>query len=279
MESQSYYRLLGVSDNICRMDTPLCVNCAGLCVMRQPFISHFPTGREDFYLQYMVDGEMDILLDGKLGILRPGEAVLHFPHTEYWYAMRGEQPVAYYWAHFTGSLAETLVKKCRFANQKPLNVGVHGSIAVRFESVFRDFIERDACFEVAACAGVVALLTEIARRAETGGRAPVDDERISRAIAHLHRSYSQPVSVNEMAAHAHLSSSRFRRLFHQRTGFSPLEYLTRLRLNHASQLMAETALSIAEIARAVGYEDPLYFSRLFRRKMGVSPTEFRQSKA
>ena len=88
-----------------------------------------------------------------------------------------------------------------------------------------------------------------------------------------------PVSVNEMAAHAHLSSSRFRRLFHQRTGFSPLEYLTRLRLNHASQLMAETALSIAEIARAVGYEDPLYFSRLFRRKMGVSPTEFRQSKA
>ena len=68
-------------------------------------------------------------------------------------------------------------------------------------------------------------------------------------------------------------------LFHQRTGFSPLEYLTRLRLNHASQLMAETALSIAEIARAVGYEDPLYFSRLFRRKMGVSPTEFRQSKA
>lgn len=92
MESQSYYRLLGVSDNICRMDTPLCVNCAGLCVMRQPFISHFPTGREDFYLQYMVDGEMDILLDGKLGILRPGEAVLHFPHTEYWYAMRGEQP-------------------------------------------------------------------------------------------------------------------------------------------------------------------------------------------
>lgn len=111
MESQSYYRLLGVSDNICRMDTPLCVNCAGLCVMRQPFISHFPTGREDFYLQYMVDGEMDILLDGKLGILRPGEAVLHFPHTKYWYAMRGEQPVAYYWAHFTGSLAETLVEK------------------------------------------------------------------------------------------------------------------------------------------------------------------------
>ena len=132
---------------------------------------------------------------------------------------------------------------------------------------------------MAACAGVVALLTEIARRAEIGGRAPVDDERISRAIAHLHRSYSQPVSVDEMAAHAHLSSSRFRRLFHQRTGFSPLEYLTRLRLNHASQLMAETALSIAEIARAVGYEDPLYFSRLFRRKMGVSPTEFRQSKA
>ena len=144
MESQSYYRLLGVSDNICGMDTPLCVNCAGLCVMRQPFISHFPTGREDFYLQYMVDGEMDILLDGKLGILRPGEAVLHFPHTEYWYAMRGEQPVAYYWAHFTGSLAETLVEKCRFANQKPLNVGVHGSVAVRFESVFRDFIDRDA---------------------------------------------------------------------------------------------------------------------------------------
>ena len=279
METQSYYRLLGANDNICRMDTPLCVNCAGVCVMRQPFASHALLGREDFYLQYMASGEMDMELGGVQAVLRPGEAVLHFPHTAYRYAMRGESTVVYYWVHFTGFCAESIARQCGFANQEPVHAGAHGSITVRFESLFRDFVERDACFELSACAGVLALLAEIARRARMDGGAGAADERVSRSIAYMHRAYGQPLSVAEMAAHVHLSESRFRHLFHQRTWLAPMEYLIQLRLSHARRLMAETALSIAEIARAVGYEDPFYFSRLFRQKMGAPPTEFRRSGA
>ena len=106
------------------------------------------------------------------------------------------------------------------------------------------------------------------------GGAGAADERVSRSIAYMHRAYGQPLSVAEMAAHVHLSESRFRHLFHQRTGLAPMEYLIQLRLSHARRLMAETALSIAEIARAVGYEDPFYFSRLFRQKMARRPRSF-----
>ena len=276
MESQSYYRVLGASDNVCRTDTPLCVNCAGVCVMPKPFVSRSAVGREDFYLQYLVGGEMDILERGERSVLRPGQAILHYPHRAYQYGTRGGGAVEYYWIHFTGTSARALVERCGIEDQQAADVGVHASITGRFESIFRDLMERDSCFELSACAGLMALLAEMVRRRESACAPRAADDRISRAIAHLHRAYNQPLRVEEIALRAHLSESRFRRLFRQRTGLPPMEYLTRLRLSHAGELMAETSLSVAEIARAVGYEDPLYFSRLFRQKTGASPTEFRE---
>ena len=75
-------------------------------------------------------------LGGVQAVLRPGEAVLHFPHTAYRYAMRGESTVVYYWVHFTGFCAESIARQCGFANQEPVHAGAHGSITVRFESLF-----------------------------------------------------------------------------------------------------------------------------------------------
>ena len=79
-----------------------------------------------------------------------------------------------------------------------------------------------------------------------------------------------------MAELAHLSPSRFRALFREATGLSPLDYLLVLRLNHARQLMLQTGSSIGEVARAVGYEDQLYFSRIFKKRTGLSPSAYRR---
>ena len=108
-----------------------------------------------------------------------------------------------------------------------------------------------------------------------GGRSGAGG-RIRRALIYIHQNYEKEISVPFLAELAHLSPSRFRALFREATGLSPLDYLLVLRLNHARQLMLQTGSSIGEVARAVGYEDQLYFSRIFKKRTGLSPSAYRR---
>ena len=86
---------------------------------------------------------------------------------------------------------------------------------------------------------------------------------------------SEPLRVGVLAAMTNLSSSRYTALFRQSTGHSPLEYLIRLRMQRAVELLSTTALPIKVISSQVGWPDPLYFSRVFHSLHGHSPTEHR----
>jgi AraC-like DNA-binding protein len=81
------------------------------------------------------------------------------------------------------------------------------------------------------------------------------------------------VSIEALAAEAGVSADHLRELFRKRYGARPVEYRTGLRLAKARDLLAGTAHNVGEIARRVGYADPLYFSRVFKRRFGLSPIE------
>ena len=79
-----------------------------------------------------------------------------------------------------------------------------------------------------------------------------------------------------MAALASLSRSRYVDLFKQQTGYAPIDYFIRLRMHRACQLLDTTALSIKAVATELGYEDPLYFTRVFRAVVEMAPTAYRR---
>ena len=81
----------------------------------------------------------------------------------------------------------------------------------------------------------------------------------------------------DLAQRVHLSPSHFSALFKKATGLSVMEYLQRLRLARARELLTTTDASIRQVSTQVGYVDPLYFSRVFRRANGVSASEFRST--
>lgn len=277
-EDQAYYLALNVEDNnIHRMDKELIPNCAGLCVLPQPFANRSPMGREDFYLQYLYKGEMDLWLDGKPEIMRPGDAILYYPHTPYQYAMRGEEEVQYYWLHFTGSGAADLVTRCQLPNATLMPIGISTTIMLEFQEIFREFIIRDGCFEDSAAARLTAVCVEISRRAHPGNNPTETDSRIYHALAFIHKNYAHDLTIEELASLEHLSVSRFRSLFKARTGLSPMDYVITLRMNHARRLMTQTDLAVREIAEAVGYPDQLYFSRLFKKRTGFPPSTYRRN--
>jgi len=94
---------------------------------------------------------------------------------------------------------------------------------------------------------------------------------INEAIQWMHDHFDQPASVLDLATRFGCSEGYFFRIFKRQTGKTPITYLTEIRVQHAMDALRNTTMTIDKIARLVGYRDPLYFSRVFRKVTGRSP--------
>jgi AraC-like DNA-binding protein len=84
------------------------------------------------------------------------------------------------------------------------------------------------------------------------------------------------ITVPDLAKKASLSPQGFRKVFKEVTGMTPLDYINAIRIKRAIEYMKDGNLTVSEIAEKIGIEDTNYFSRLFRKKTGYSPTEFKK---
>jgi transcriptional regulator GlxA family with amidase domain len=102
------------------------------------------------------------------------------------------------------------------------------------------------------------------------------DAAISRIQAWLVDNYATPNPVSAMIVRSGLSVRSFKRRFSAATGYTPVEYVQALRIEEAKQMLEREAVTIEEISASVGYEDPTFFRRLFKRRAGVTPAQYRQ---
>lgn len=143
--------------------------------------------------------------------------------------------------------------------------------------------EREAGQEVAISAlveqTVIHLLRRYAnvRRSDSLelSRAGLVDRRIRRAVELMHARMDEELPLEELAAAAYLSPFHFSRLFKKLTGASPHAYLATLRAERAQRLLAETDLTITEVAARVGYSSSSHFTKAFRQATGLTPRAFR----
>ena len=102
--------------------------------------------------------------------------------------------------------------------------------------------------------------------------------KVERSIAYMADHINQPLQVATLAALANVSPSHFFALFKQRTGCPPMDYFTRLRMRHACRMLGSTSASVKEVAAALGYDDPFYFSRVFKSIHQVPPSRYRTAR-
>ena len=275
MNSQSFYRLQDAHDCDIRItDRELVVNCTGVIALAHPFTTWRPCGRQDYYLMYMIEGELDLPLLQQ--VIRPGQLLLFAPGAETKNVKSDSQDMAYYWMHISGRGVAALLEACSLEPGRVYDAGVSQAVLDDFHHLFDNFLYRDAYLEpaAAALAGqiLVKLRRSINRRQLT--KHELSPERISRSLALIHQQYSRSISVRELADLEHLSVSRYAALFRACMGLSPQAYIIRMRLDMAMELLQRTDLSVKQIAQTVGYADQLYFSRLFRSRCGVPPSRF-----
>jgi transcriptional regulator GlxA family with amidase domain len=103
-----------------------------------------------------------------------------------------------------------------------------------------------------------------------------NDAVIARAQAWIADNYSRENPVATMVARSGLAERTFNRRFRVATGYSPIDYVQTLRIEEAKQLLETTGTGVESISSEIGYADPTYFRRLFRRRTGVTPARYRQ---
>lgn len=151
----------------------------------------------------------------------------------------------------------------------------------------RDWVEVVAVFErlVVTVTGGQELAAELGMclleqililcRRATGGDGARLDPRIAHAVEWLAAHYPQRIDLAELAAACGMSPSRLSHRFREQMGVAPMRYLERLRIDRAREQLAMSGRSITEIAAAVGFADPDWFARVFKRRTGAAPRAFR----
>jgi AraC-like DNA-binding protein len=111
---------------------------------------------------------------------------------------------------------------------------------------------------------------------ETDRAADAAHEQVLRVRAHLDEHYAEPIDLRRIARRFGFSFTTFRRQWERHIDTSPARYVQELRMKQACRMLCETSLPIADIALTLGYGDPLYFSKAFRRYAGTAAREYRR---
>ena len=122
---------------------------------------------------------------------------------------------------------------------------------------------------------IITLLRRHSRPWESSG-STVAGHRVSRALEFIEENFSDPITIEDIVGHSQVSRRHFFRLFEQAVGMAPMEYLKKLRLQKAASMLLTTKASVTQVAFACGFNDSNYFSSLYHKEFGNSPSQFKK---
>ena len=280
MSSLSYYstqsnEISGI--NRCSLESseyPLIVNCAGNFKTPFVFSTSNPSGRKDFYIMMIQKGELEIPMDEKKITAGPGSVIIFPPNYPYSYSYPGGEPLEYLWVHFTGSYATSLLEECGFSHLPFFATAKSDRrVSDKFSKLFEAFeAKRRLQRQELAC-----ILEQIILSVSNNIFSADDSGTLEKSIRYIRSSYNKKLSVPELAAMENLSNSRYIALFNEYMGMPPSSYIIGLRISAACELLRNTDMSIKQIGILVGYSDPHFFSKLFKKHVGMSPKDYKQN--
>lgn len=238
-----------------------------------------PKGRVDWQLIYIAAGEGHFLFDGEEVIVPAGNMVLFQPKQEQHYYFLGKDRSQYWFVHFTGRQVKNVLRRFEIPlDRYVLNTGISFEYEELFRQMRDELLECAWNYEEMLTWLLQALLLKMHRRMcedVTKESGFVRDE-IEHAKEFFRTHYNEDISIEQYAASRNMSTSWFGKSFSAAVGKSPKQFLLDLRILNAQILLETSDATVNEIARIVGYENPMYFSRLFRKAKGLSPTTYRK---
>lgn len=189
-----------------------------------------------------------------------------------------KNPWSIYWIHFSGKLDNQLFQRFMSDNQlQPRTVHYdHQKIEI-FKQVF-ELLEEGYTERTMEMVNLNLLyIVSLFIYPEEAGTKNSDYNAARNSISFMGDNIDRMITINELANQQHISISHYSRVFKRYTGQSPIQYFMKLKIQTSCQSLCFTNKSIKEISSFLGFEDPFYFSRLFKTIMGVSPRQYRKA--
>lgn len=255
------------------------VHCAGRyrLIHKESFKTERPNGANNYQLLYIANGKARFQIQGKMHMLEEGNCVLYHPVDQQYYYYYLEENPDIYWVHFSCKEGNEFLKKTGFGKENIYYVGAHNSYVKLFDTIISELQLKRPFFEEQLQFLVQELLLKMGRnqiREKTIFESY--NKEVEESLRLFHLAPEREFTIKEFTKERGLNYYRFIDTFTHYVGISPRQYIINIRMTIAKDLLMNSMFQISEVARLIGYENPLYFSRLFKKTWGVSPTEFRE---
>ena len=242
-----------------------------------PLHSWGPAVRDHYLIHCIVSGHGTFASQGKQYRLSAGDGFVVVPERIVSYAADRDDPWEYCWVGFNGSDAKRLMEQTGLLGREPVfHCGDR-----RLEKLLADICDLTGSDPGSETRMESALLMFLAELMDRFGKPAVPRENgyeyVQKAIKYIDYNYSMNISIGDVAASAGISRSHLYRLFVQHISIPPNEYLVRYRVNKAAALLETGKLTVGETAYSTGFSDQLYFSRVFKKYMGMPPSRYMEA--
>ena len=259
---------------------PLVVgSCGTYRLKKRPMLpTYWKKGRRDYQILYVASGKAHFWFNGIEEIVDSGHMVLYKPKEVQKYVYYVEDHPEVFWIHFTGYDVKNILEYHGISlNQHVFYSGTLPEYKMSFRKIIRELQQCEYGYEDYIASLFNNILLLVSRQQQNGENYTVTiPEEIEMAVSYFNENYNTKISVAQYAESLHISTNWFIRNFKQHMKISPAQYLLSLRMVNAQSLLENTDYSVGEIAEIVGYDNQLYFSRVFKKEYGISPAQYRK---
>jgi AraC-like DNA-binding protein len=250
------------------------------------FVKGFSEGRgrilKEYQLVYITKGRGSfrwILGDDNERVepVEAGSVLLLFPGVWHSYAPDPDVGWDEYWVGFQGKVPESIREKGLLDVKHPVaRVGLHDDLLADFRNIFDIIEEEPPAFQMILGGLVLKMLGRTVSLVQGSGIATGAEKAVRIAKIHFQEQLAGQLDLESILNRVDMSYSAFQRVFKIYTGLSPYQYYLQMKIHEACRLLLENNFSVKEIAYQLSFDNPYYFSRLFKKKTGLTPTEWQR---
>ncbi len=233
-------------------------------------------GRVDYQIIYLLKGKGYYNFGKGTVEIPEGNLIVFQPGQPQNYEYHFKDFTELYWLHFSGNSVRELLGKCNLLGKQAYYTGVLSPCIELFKKIINEVQIKKPMFQSIASANLTELFCIFARELSGGPSKSLvmTNDSFKNITIYMYSNYNKKIKVEDLAGMCNLSLHRFAHKFKDLIGVTPIEYLTRIRINEAKYLLSNSFLNISEISSIVGYDNPLYFSRVFKKVTGLSPRNY-----
>lgn len=237
-----------------------------------------PKGRDDFHIVYMAEGWGLFQVGGRPLRVEAGHCVLYRPFAPQGYAFPCDRPLRRYWIHFRGHRVEQLLRELGFFEDPETPVqAIRNPEGLEncFMQIIRELQIQDRHYDMLCANYLNNLLVLLSRNFDHQSKQSIAKyDLLKKLVFYINDNCAENLPVEAYAKMCYLSKYRFIENFKKFTGYTPIDYRNKLRVEKARQLLAAEDMAVYTVAERLGFHSASYFSTVFKRFTGCSPQVF-----